>query len=281
MSHTNSIKNLPWIHSFLYSIQDEYKKRPPQSHCIGVSDSLKTYIYSIADKDDQFDTLGLKKECGKALREGNAKLLHSVSYLGSITVVSLNASPIEPTWNLWWRCVRLLNQTNRPVRIILFAHPKQRSVPYTGKPIQEEHLNGGSAFRCDPGSIVVYRKEECTRVFIHELLHASCSDPYHMTTAEIEADTEAWAEMILCGMAAKGQRDAWIRYMREQLAWSARQAFTVKTYHRVQSSKEYAWRYLVGRLDVWKNLGIVVPNSPNERTPVHSLRFTICEPSNT
>jgi hypothetical protein len=134
--------------------------------------------------------------------------------------------------------------------------------------------------RCDPQTIVVYRKEEVTRVLIHELFHASCSDPYTKDTPQIEADTEAWAELFLCGMKAKGQLQPWIRHMREQICWAVRQAAPVQSKYGVRSPNDYAWRYLIGRILVWRRLGIHVPDLPNGFKPVHSLRFTLCELNN-
>jgi hypothetical protein len=188
---------------------------------------------------------------------------------------------MKPSWNLWWRCVRLLIPSSKKVRILLFGHPKERIAPYKHQPITNEHLNGGSAYQCNPMSIVLYRKEEVSRVLIHELFHASCSDPYHFDTPQIEADTEAWAELFLCGMAAKGKLQPWIRYLREQIAWAVRQAATVEVDHNVHSSGEYAWRYLVGRLAVWRRLGISVPAYPNIFKRVESLRFSLIEPEDT
>ena len=273
-----SMKQLPWVEPFLYSMCEEYKKSSPDWKLLHPSVYTRKYVYSVANQEDPFDTKGLKKECGEALRKGEATLLQCVSSFGEILVVSMNTSPVKLTWNLWWRCVRLLIPKKKFVRVLIFGHPSPRDVPTMEMQIEKGHINGGSAFRCDPSSIVIYRKEECTRVLIHELLHASCSDPYYKSTPEIEADTEAWAEMMLCGMAARGQLQPWIRYMREQISWSVRQASTVYKKYNVKSIDDYAWRYLIGRLIVWRRLGISVPSITEQFLPVKTLRFTICEP---
>jgi len=276
-----SLKDLPWVEPFLHRIRDEYKQPSPIHMLKEPTRESYTYVYSIAEESDPFDTLGLKKECGQALRRKQATLLRSVSPLGEILLVSLEKSPMKPQWNLWWRCVRLLCPKGKPARILFFGHPKERKVPleepYT---IQKEHLNGGATMPCSPSDIVVYRKEEATRVLLHELFHASCSDPYHKDTPQIEADTEAWAEMVLCGMAAKGEIQPWIRHMRQQLTWASKQAASVQTYHNVQSHNDYAWRYLVGRLAVWRRLGIQVPSFPHHVAHIKSMRFSVCEPGN-
>lgn len=271
-----TIGSLPWVELFLNPIRYEYSLDTPRYTLVPPNRSDHNYVLSHTNENDPFDTAGLKKEMGEALRNGEATLVKCVAKgLGVIMVVQFHSSPFHPPWNTWWRAVRLLAH---PVRIVIFAHPRRRETPAVGQPVEKEHINGGAAMRCDPRSIVIYRKEEATRVLIHELFHATCSDPYHKETPQIEADTEAWAEMLLCGMAARGSLSAWIHHMRKQIDWAVRQAATVQDKHNVRSFQDYSWRYLVGRCEVWRRLGIQVPSVPNQYIPVQSLRFTICEP---
>jgi hypothetical protein len=272
-----SMLDLPWTHTFLQSIQAEYRKSPPTYSVEPLTHSDLLYIYSVAKENDPFDTLQLKKETASALGAGRATSVKTVCALGEILLISFKTEPLNPSWNLWWRCVRLLSP-HKKVRIVIFGHPSKRIVPPVGVRIGPSHVNGGAAFRCDPRSIVIYRKEEVTRVLIHELFHASCSDPYHFDTPQIEADTEAWAEMVLCAMAAKGQGQPFVRHMREQIHWAIKQAAALQTKYRVYSPRDYAWRYLIGRLQVWERLGIQLPSYSKPPVHIESLRFTICEP---
>jgi hypothetical protein len=272
-----SMTDLPWVKSFLNPIMYEYMKDPPTYKLSQVLHSDLLYIFKLAKENDAFDTLGLKKETASALGAGRATIIKSTCSLGEILLVSFKEDPVHPTWNLWWRCIRLLSPKKK-VRIVIFGHPKKREVPELGTKIGPAHVNGGSAFRCDPQTIVLYRKEEVTRVLIHELFHASCSDPYHEDTPQIEADTEAWAEMFLCAMAARGRSQPFVRHMREQIHWAVKQASALQAKYRVYSPRDYAWRYLIGRLDVWRRLGLQIPSLSNDLGQVHSLRFTICEP---
>jgi hypothetical protein len=275
-----SMKDLPWVDGFLRPIREEYKKAPPRHELVEPSHADISYIRTLCADTDPFDTLGLKNDCYEALLSGKADILKSECELGSILLVELVEHPVRPTWNTWWRAIRILTGTaKKPVRIVIFGHPRLREMPKKmGEPITAEHLNGGMAERCNAGTIVIYRQEEVTRVLIHELFHASCSDPYYNPTPLIEADTEAWAEMVLCGMAAKGALQPWIRYMREQIDYALKQASTARNNHGVYSPKDYAWRYLVGRLDVWRRLGIQVPWFPANYKKITSLRFSVCEP---
>jgi hypothetical protein len=269
----------PWIDDFLKPIQEEYKDKPPAYHLQTPTSNDFHYIQSVAPTNDQFDMLGLKRQMLEALKANKATHTKCVSPLGEIHLIALKSSPVEPQWNTWWRAVRLLI-SKPPVRIVMFAHPRKRLAPSKPTHVSKEHVNGGAAMRCDPKSIVLYRKEELTRTLIHELLHATCSDPYYKPTEFIEADTEAWAELTLCGMAAKGDYQRWKDEFSKQLDWSVKQAATLEDHFDVKGSNDYAWRYLIGRLDVWKRLGLDVPGRPTTYKPVKSLRFTLCEPSN-
>ena len=262
---------LPWVDDVLQRIKGDYSESPPEHTQEEFTQEDMKYAKSMS-VTDQFDTLGLKQEM---LHKGSIK---SVSSLGEILVIGWTSPP----WNTWWRAIRLLvaKRGGGPVRILIFAHPKKRLLPQRNHPVKEEHINGGYAMRCDASSIVIYRKEEATRVLIHELLHASCSDPYHKETPHIEADTEAWAEIMLCGMAAHGSAASWRRLMREQINYSLRQAATLRDHHRVNTEADYAWRYTIGRLDVWRGLGLDVAEPPSHYTACESLRLTICEPEN-
>jgi hypothetical protein len=272
------MNTLPWVGSFLGRVHEEYSRPPPAHKDAQVTHGDLLYIFKTASEDDPFDTNGLKKESASAIGAGRATVLKSVCALGEILVVSFKESPLKPQWNTWWRAVRLLSP-KKPVRILIFGHPKERIAPPPPQRIEPAHVNGGMAMRCDPQTIVLYRKEEVTRVLLHELLHASCSDPYHKDTPQIEADTEAWAEMLLCAMAARGRPQGWVRHMYEQIAWAVKQASALQTVYRVYSPKDYAWRYLIGRLDVWRALGLQVPFPQQSKTVIRSLRFTTCEPA--
>lgn len=275
----SSMYDLPWVGDFLRPIQAEYKRAAPRYKLIEPSKADIQYIYSHCQENDPFDTLRLKQECYEAYRNGDAIIQKCTSVWGEILVVEMKNAQFVKPWKTWWRAIRLL--VNKPVRIVIFGHPRERLMPTKpGQPVEAEHINGGMAMRCDPGTIVLYRQEELTRVLVHELFHASCSDPYHEETPQIEADTEAWAEMVLCAMAAKGELQPWIRRMRDQIEYSVRQSTTARILYGVRSPQDYAWRYLTGRLDVWRKLGIHIPASLSNDSPVRSLRLTLCEPHN-
>jgi hypothetical protein len=273
------MQNLPWLDGLLNPIFQEYTLGPPNYTVEPGTYGDVQYIASKVIPNDPFDKGKLKEYCIGKYNLGKADILKSTCQYGEIIIVSLHESPFRPSWNTWWRAVRLLSKNN-PVKIVIFGHPKRREIDHTTRSIGPEELNGGSANRCDPRTIVIYRKEEATRVLIHELMHANCSDPYYKTTPHIEADTEAWAEMILCGLCAKGRVAPWINYMKQQITWTLRQSTYLRKKFSVFGSGDYAWRYITGKLEVWESLGIRIPWNTTSDRPIQSLRFTVCEPKN-
>jgi hypothetical protein len=268
---------MDWIDLYLQIMRDEYAKDPPAYSFQKATKKDLQYIEKNSKLEDPFDTYGMKKESYLAFQKGNARLIKCVSEYGEILILSMDNSPFEPQWNTWWRAVRLLSPKKK-VRILMYGHPKKREFPSEG-PIGPEHINGGSAYRCDPGSILIYRKEEATRVLLHELLHASCSDPYYKDTPYIEADTEAWAEILLCGMEARGDLALWKTLFGKQISWAKGQTEVLEKRYFVKTPESYAWRYTIGRLEVWKMLGIDVEGYKPSKA--NSLRLTLCEPKNT
>jgi len=263
---------LPWVDLLLINVKNEYKLQHPIYTTENTTAHDMKYIESVVSNDN-FDELGLKKSLMTDLKHGKAKATKYVSSHGEIIYIGEDEKmPV----NVWWRCVRLLSKT--PVRVVIFGNKSLRQMPEHDQPVKAAHINGGYANRCDGKTIVIYRKEEVTRVLIHELLHASCSDPYNNNISQLESDTEAWAEIIQCAMIAKGNNTLWAKYMKDQIAYSLRQAATLRTNHEVRSENDYAWRYTIGRLDVWKRLGLTVPEIPTKYVPLKSLRLTLKEP---
>jgi hypothetical protein len=210
---------LPWVELMLANVKKEYSKPHPQFSMTEPTKEDMKYIYSIVGDSAPFDELKLKEQLLGDLKNNKATIWKSYSTLGEIIYVgSEENQPI----NIWWRCVRLLSK--KPVRIVIFAHTSLRLMPEKGEMVKAQHINGGYANRCDGRSIVIYRKEELTRVLLHELLHASCSDPYHDNVSHIESNTEAWAEIIQCAMVAAGNATKWKKCMNRQIYYSLRQS---------------------------------------------------------
>ena len=193
--------------------------------------------------------------------------------LGTVFYVKPRVTSYAPDWSTWAHAFALLSP-HAPVRVVYYSNPQPRISPDPNKPVGPEHINGGLTIQCNAQEIVIYRREEDTRVLIHELLHASCSDPYDAPTPYIESNTEAWAEIIYCAIMAKGSPTAFDTFFQKQLVYAEKQMQSLEKYHGVKSAQDYAWRYYNGKRDVWRSLGIELPKIAPLRNPIQSLRMT-------
>ena len=262
-----------WIPMFLEAIKHDFETPLPPHKDTSASTSVEDlqWINQNAEDDDPFDTLRLKKQMIDAVQTNKAFLQTRVCALGTILVLTFE--PIEERiWTFWWHCIRLICP-GKHVRVVFYLHPKGRDLPPKGTAIESQHINGGLTMRCDAKTVVVYRKEEATRVLIHELFHANCSDPYEKDTQFLEADTEAWAEIFLCAALAKGNKKEFEKLLHEQFLYALEQTEYLQKNHNVESPQQYAWRYTVGRLEVWKRLGFTMPHGTKRSVP-KSLRLT-------
>lgn len=146
-----------------------------------------------------------------------------------------------------------------------FMSDAKRLFPEHGIEAGPVHVNGGYCRACMPGTIVIYRKEDALRVLIHELQHAGCLDDHSASLPHLEARTEAWAELIYAMVGAIVHRlrpsVAWAK----QTAWSAAQNKRLRSEFGVTGPDAYAWRYTIGKEEVWASMGLPVA-LPGPRT---------------
>jgi hypothetical protein len=152
--------------------------------------------------ENPFDKVNFRKEMWLALQNGNAELLCRTCAYGKVLVICMKGADLEISWAMWGRILQGFGVTD--ARICWYASPKKRLLPAEGYPVGPEHVNGGYTMPCDVTAVVIYRLEEATRVLIHEMLHATCTDHNHDITEIKEAKTETWAELFLIGYASKG-----------------------------------------------------------------------------
>jgi hypothetical protein len=234
--------------------------------------------------DNDFDVNGYSKTLVQGLKDGSTQVSKHVCVYNNgknsatILYICPRTTEYEPDWELWGLIISLLSPS-ADVRVIYYSNPQPRLAPESGKPVGPEHINGGLTIQCNAQEIVIYRREEDARVLIHELLHASCSDPYDKHTTDIEADTEAWTEIIYCAFMAKGKPTLFNKYMNEQMLHTCRQVNSLYHYYNVKKPTDYAWRYYNGKIPVWESLGIDITNcynltQINTKSPMKSLRMT-------
>lgn len=231
-------------------IKKEYEKEPPVSTFTRATEQELETLYKECGQFSSFDPLEFRKHilttvptyiCKKSAHGNIIALLPSTSYY--------------PPFDLWFRILRTF-YNDRPYTIFYLAHQSQRELPDT-PPIGPQNINGGYTYPCDPNCIVIYREQDATRVLIHELLHASCTDRFGHSGENIdrnEAETEAWAELIACGFYARGSLEKFRKAIRLQSAWMQSQNRTIEPYFKNQ---EFPWRYTVGKQEVWSRWGIL------------------------
>jgi hypothetical protein len=243
-------------------------------------------IEEVADEHAFIDPENKKKEMWRRVLNGKGSFFVTDCYLDDrviarvyyISEQKMESAIKEVDWELWGRIFQVFGKPRSSRwEATIFAMDRPRLFPEEGQLIGPIHINGGAARSCEPNSIIIIRKEEATRVLIHELLHAACTDDMTRKTDDIEGWTEAWAEWFLCAIIAKNN----IKFdslWRKQVAWALAQADECYKRGHIRSINDYGARYIVRRINVWKQLGIIpkyIPRIPE----VKSLRFTIIEKS--
>ena len=253
---------LPWLDILLQNIKEEYQKPKPNIIITEADNRDHEYISRVMNETNSFDSSAFMKEAT------NYRLRKLIS--GNHTILSYTNTYNDNAE--WFRVMRCLVK-NRPTRVLFFGSEAKRQLPEKNEPVGPININGGYTMPCDTTAIVIYRKEDAERVLIHELLHGVCSDP-DLPIAELEADTEAWAEIICMAFKARGEKTKWQRLMKKQVEYSMNQAKYVAKHHRVRDPNDYGWRYINGRLDVWVDLGIRVRKTKTLKKP-RTLKLTI------
>jgi hypothetical protein len=252
---------LPWIDILLQNVKEEYQKDEPAVLKTEPSTEDIQYIQKVLSEPIGFDADKLiKKSLDFPLRKFQFDKYSILAY----------ADEIEDIVK-WFRIIRCLAR-DKPVRILYFGNLLTRFLPKNHQPIGPINVNGGYTEICSLTTIIIYRKEDAERVLIHETLHGLCSDP-DLPIAQLEANTEAWAEIIWVAVMAKGVKATWTRLMKKQIEYALNQSDYVAKRHGVEDDSDYGWRYIRGRIDVWKSLGLGV-DIPYKKREVKTLRLT-------
>lgn len=224
-----------------------------------------------ATSDSVFDPLGLRRDLWQQVESGSAQIHAKSCSYAKVLWIQPSGTQTEPPWDIWGRLVQWAGSagSNTKWRIFWFPAEIPRRLPPSGQPVGPEHVNGGYCYPCSPHVIVVYRKEEATRVLIHELLHAACTDPPGAPLVLKEATTETWAELFLVAFCSKGKARTAKHLWSKQSAWISSQNEQLRRHYRVLSPEDYAWRYTVGRELILQLLKVPLP-APHSRQKLSS-----------
>lgn len=222
-----------------------------------------------------FDPLQLRKGVWDSIQERRAFLKCKACPLAKILWVQPKGSHLAPPWELWGRLFQWLGAPEKGGVWRIFWLPSEvpRLYPVSAQePLGPAHLNGGYCYPCRSDTVVVYRKEEATRVLVHELLHGSCLDPYEEAVPMREACIETWAEVFLVALCSQGDASAASKLWKEQSQWVANQNAFVQNRFGVRGPQDYAWRYTVGREHYFDCLHMALP--PPNKPSLTSSRMT-------
>ena len=219
-----------------------------------------------------FDPLLLRATLWKEVEEGRAIIRARGCALARVIWIQPKGKKVEPDWSIWGRIFQWYGQPSSASqwRIFWFPSEVKRLAPTQGQ-VGPEHVNGGYTIPCTPTAIVIYRKEEATRVLLHEISHAACLDDQSEPLIMREARTETWAEIFLVAIKSGGSLQKATRLWKFQTQWISDQNEMLRRIYNVKGPNDYAWRYTLGREVILKQLGI---HLPAPKSASRYLRFT-------
>lgn len=271
------MRELPLILNTLVEEANKVFQKPPLKwYPDQVNPNDLQLLQHEATNDSKFDPLGLRRSMWEQVVKGEAKVRAKHCTFAKIIWIQTMGTRVEPPWYLWGRIVQWLGQSSfgQPWRIFWLPSPQERLLPAKGQHVGPANVNGGYCYPCRADSIFIYRYEEATRVFIHELLHASCldPDPKKNSLMQREANIETWAELFMVAMCSKGDKKEAKRLWEIQSQWIANQNHILHKIYHIKDDNDYVWRYTLGREEVLKELHIELPKAKNET--LSSCRLT-------
>jgi len=243
-----------------------------------VTEEDKQILEKEANQGTQFDKLNLKHNLYNSLNEGKAHIIVRETSIARIVILTKSPNEIYP-WHTWARVFQWFGKPKDKIwQVYLYSSDVKRILPENG-PIGPEHLNGGYTYPCNSDCIVIYRYEEATRVLIHELLHAACTDAHDKPVETKEAATEAWAELFLVALLSKGVTKRTYQLWNIQDHYIQDLNHTVRTFHNVNMPEDYGSRYTTLREEVFKQFGVILESNYKAKR-IGFSRFTSPELDN-
>jgi len=257
-------------------MKKEYAKAEPKWTSSRVVPTDMEFLEKECAAPSEFDPFGWRKEVFEKYHRGN--VARECAY-GRVVAMGERDVLASIPWELWGRILRLYKGKTK-AKIFFLASPHLRTIPKNPRtPIGPPNINGGYTYHCNMETIVIYRAEDATRVLIHELQHASCLDHVEHGTDLVEAETEAWAELLYAGLLSQGKKSLFHELVQKQADWMSTQNAEVKKHIK---GRQFPWRYTVGKEEVWERWGIRSVRSveeaklpPNPLQQAHSVNPTI------
>jgi hypothetical protein len=274
----------PIIGVLLDNVRNEFEKAEPQWENIHIEPTDMDFLKAECDKPSEFDPHNNRKKMLDKFSNNTADGIFIKCEYGTLYTIFENIGQLaEMPWGLWARILRMYSENKKkPFKVFLLATQDLRQFPEDKEAhIRPENINGGYTYRCNHETIIIYRAEDATRVLIHELMHSCCLDNPENSVDDIEAETEAWAELIYIGILSRGKQFIFNDLLQRQSEWMRKQNTKIRKHMKDPQSMEFPWRYTIGKEDVWKRWGILkTVDMPPFIKVGKSLRLTY-PPSNT
>lgn len=272
----------PFVHQLAEVIRDEYELDAPKWHQITIDKSDIETLKSECNTPSEHDPLQLRLNAWLGLKAGYNVMGGFQCEFGRILCVledveQANDIPFE-LWGRILRCFQKRENRKEPYRIFLIASTSIRLMPESNEELGPSNINGGYTYPCSKDAIVIYRAEDATRVLLHELFHASCSDNHSLDLDEKEAETEAWAEFFYCAFLSRGIPYVLRDLVQRQSQYMSKQNKMISDYVGNKIKKRvFPWRYTIGKQEVWERWGIFDDddNVGPEIKVENSLRLTL------
>lgn len=225
-----------------------------------LNDDDKKIMKREFSKESNFDPIHIRQRIYNDWLIGkNIVTCFSDEYAKFIILSSNNFILSQTLRKLWFWIIRSFCPTNLKgrIRIFFLADTSLRKFPDVNerKGIGPENINGGYTYPCQQQlDIFIYRIEDATRVLIHELLHAFCTDKHETGVDITEAKTEAWAELLWCCFIAKGDANIALANFEAQIGWSVLQNERVMEFIGPEkaNNREFPWRYTIGKEEIFR-----------------------------
>ena len=272
------------IDILLETIREEFKHPPPPFQLVPLEQSDLAFLHRECNQDSEFDPTNKRRAMYENLVEGKVPAVIAKCAYGQIAAVLDTAEQEqskEIPWDLWARILRLYTEpkkkqkTQKPFKVYFLANPNKRQFPPGKKAITPENINGGYTYPCERDTILIYRAEDATRVLLHELMHSCCLDHHELGVDQVEAETEAWAELVYIALLSEGDPVVFRELLSRQSQWMVAQNEEVIQHMKRKPSskgpkingsegdKEFPWRYTLGKEEVWRRWGLIPSEAMN------------------
>lgn len=260
-------------------IKQEYAKKEPRWKRITLPQTDLAFLQKECATPSDFDPHNVRNGLVQKMLQGKStEVTMSCEYGQVCAVFDYPQQQLDLPWRLWGRILRLYTERKqnakhtslKPFKIFFLANTHLRQFPKQHEAIEPIHINGGYTYPCNHETIIIYRAEDATRVLLHELQHSCCLDHQRDGVDRVEAETEAWAELLYIGLLSKGNPRQFQTFLQTQSDWIRCQNENVRKH--IRDTMQFPWRYTVGKEAVWQRWNILQPLAA--RNPCTSLRLT-------